>query len=156
MTSLNSPAYRERLHVSWWAWPAGLAMAGLVAAQVHGGHGGLRAVLPYVLLLPLAVAGLLALSRNEVRVADGVLHVPGARAPLTALGDAVPLDAAATRQLLGPRADPRAHVATRPWVSTSVRVAVDDPEDDTPYWVVSTRSPQRLVEALEAARTPTG
>ena len=154
--SANRASYRERLAVPWWAWPAGLAMAGVVAAEIHSGHDGLRAVLPYALLLPLALVVLALLSRSEVRLVDGVLHVPGARAPVSAFGSAVALDAAATRQLLGPLADPLAHVATRPWISTSVRVAVDDPADDTPYWVISSRSPRRLVEALEAARAPVG
>jgi hypothetical protein len=33
-----------------------------------------------------------------------------------------------------------------------IRVWVDDPADPVPYWLVSTRSPQRLAAALEAAR----
>jgi hypothetical protein len=33
-----------------------------------------------------------------------------------------------------------------------VRVTVTDPQDPTPYWLVSTRHPEKLVEALQAAR----
>jgi hypothetical protein len=52
----------------------------------------------------------------------------------------------------GPLAEPRAYVATKPWLSGSVRVQVEDPEDDTPYWLVGTRDPARLTAALQAAR----
>jgi hypothetical protein len=31
-----------------------------------------------------------------------------------------------------------------------VRVNLDDPNDPTPYWLVSTRQPNRLAEALRA------
>ena len=34
-----------------------------------------------------------------------------------------------------------------------VRVPLTDPADPTPYWLVSTRHPARLVAALDAARS---
>jgi hypothetical protein len=145
---LGVPAYRERLRLPLgWA-VALLLVAGLAAAEVHGGAGGARAVLPYLLLLPGAVALVLVLSRPQVRVEDGVLHVPGARAPLTAFGQPEVLDASELRLWMGPRADSRAWVATRPWLRTGVRLPVVDPEDDTPYWLVGTRHPVALAEAL--------
>ena len=145
--------YDERLAVPWWVWPAGLALAVLMAAQLHGGGSGFaRAVLPYLLLPLLAAGGLLVLSRGRVRVSDGVLHVPGARVPLSAVGGVAALDREATRRLRGPLAHPLAFVATRPWLPLAVRVDLADPDDDTPYWLVGTRSPEALAEALRTAR----
>ncbi|MGA9746160.1 MAG: DUF3093 family protein, partial [Nocardioides sp.] len=43
-----------------------------------------------------------------------------------------------------------------PYLARSVQVPVDDPGDPAPYWLVSTRHPQRLVAALVAAGAPTG
>jgi hypothetical protein len=148
-------SYDERLAVPWWAWPAALALSVLLAAQVHGGGTGFtRAVLPYIVLPLLTLAGLLALSRGRVQVRDGVLHVPGARVPLAAVGAVTALDAEATRRLRGPVAHPLAYVATRPWLPLAVRVDLDDPDDDTPYWLVGTRHPAELAAALrEAGRT---
>jgi hypothetical protein len=145
---LAVPTYRERLRLPL-GWVATvLAVAALAAAEVHGGAGGLRAVLPYAVLLPGAVVLVVVLSRPQVRVEDGVLHVPGARAPLTAFGPPEVLDSAALRLWMGPRADARAWVATRPWLRTAVRLPVVDPADDTPYWLVGTRHPLALAEAL--------
>ena len=142
--------YDERLVAPPLWWLGGLGVAVMLAAGIHAGGSGARAVLPYV-LLPLVVLGVLAYaSRGRVQVRDGVLHVPGARIPLTHVGGITALDREATRRVRGPLAEPRAYVATRPWLGSSVRVQVEDPEDDTPYWVVGTRDPQALAAALQA------
>jgi hypothetical protein len=144
--------YEERLTAPPLWWLGGLALAGLLAAAVHSGGSGARAVVPYV-VLPLVVLGWLAYaSRGRILVADGVLHVPGARIPVSVLGGITPLDRESTRQVRGPLAEPLAFVATRPWCAQSVRLQVEDPEDDTPYWLVGTRHPQALAAAIDAAR----
>ena len=149
MEEQQAVAYDERLTAPPWVWAAVLSVAAVSAAALHGGAQGWRAVVPYVVLLPLAVAGLLAASRGRVRIAGGVLHVPGARIPLDHLGGATPLTREGTRRVRGPLAEPRAYVVTRGWLSESVRVQVEDPEDDTPYWLVGTRRPQELAAALQ-------
>ena len=142
--------YDERLAAPPLWWVGGLAVSLMLAAGVHAGGSGARAVVPYV-LLPLVVLGVLAYtSRGRVRVQDGVLHVPGARIPLTHVGGVTPLDREGTRRVRGPLAEPRAYVATRPWLPASVQVQVEDPEDDTPYWLVGTRDPQALAAALQS------
>lgn len=141
-------SYDERWIAPPVVWAAGLLVALVSAATLHAGAGGARAVVPYVVLPLVAVAVLLGSSRGRVRVADGVLHVPGARIPLDHLGGVRALDAETTRRVRGPLAQPRAYVATRPWLSTSVQVQVEDPEDDTPYWLVGTRHPEALAAAL--------
>jgi hypothetical protein len=145
--------YEERLVAPLPWWLGGLALSVLLAAGIHSGGGGARAVVPYV-VVPLVVLGALGYaSRGRVRVADGVLHVPGARIPLTHVGGVTPLDRDGTRRVRGPLAEPRAYLATRPWLPRAVRVQVEDPEDDTPYWLVGTRDPQALAAALQEERS---
>jgi len=146
---VSPPAYEERLRAPLWVWAAVLGVSLVVAATLHAGAGGVRAVVPYVVVPPLAAAVLLLRSRGRIRVTDGVLHVPGARIPLDQLGGITPLDTEGTRRLRGPAADPRAHVATRAWLPRSVQIRVEDPADDTPYWVVGTRQPEALAAALQ-------
>ena len=86
----TTTTYDERLAPPLWVWLAVLSVAGVSAAALHGGAAGWRSVVPYVVLLPLAVGWLLAASRGRVTVADGVLHVPGARIPLDHLGGVTP------------------------------------------------------------------
>ncbi|MEO6205762.1 MAG: DUF3093 domain-containing protein [Mycobacteriales bacterium] len=140
--------YHEKLRVPLWWWPAALGVAGVVAAEIHGGAPGLQAVLPYAILLPLTLFLLVAGSRGRVQVRDEVLSVPGARIELNRLAEPVVLDRSALRQQTGPMADRNAFVVSRPWLHSAVRVMLHDPEDDTPYWVIGTRQPERLAAAL--------
>lgn len=150
----SSPAarYTERLDLPWWLWLGGFAVAGLLAAEVWLGASGVRAWLPFVLLLPACLVSLLWLGRIRVTVDDGELRVDDARLPARFVAEVIPLDAAGRREVLGVGADPLAFVIQRPWIPGAVQVVLDDPADPTPFWVVSTRRPVRLAEALLAAR----
>ena len=150
---MTSPAaaYRERWIVPLVWWPCALGLATLVAAELHSGATGVRAFLPYAVLLPLTAVLLATGSRGSISVVDGVLHVPGARIPIALLKDGVALDRESFRVQTGPMADPRAFVVSRPWLHTAVRLTVDDPADPTPYWVVGTRRPAELLEAMRTA-----
>ena len=140
------PTYRERLRPppSWIA--ITLAGAFLVAVSFQE---------QVVLLVGLPVLGLLALlllSRDVITVRDDVLHVPGARAPLTAFGPAEVLVGPQLRERMGVRAQRDAWVRVKPWARQGVLLPVVDPEDDTPYWLVGTRRPHDL--AVAVARFP--
>ena len=47
--------------------------------------------------------------------------------------------------------DARAHLVIRPWITTAVKVYLNDSRDPTPYWLVSTRKPQTVVSVWEKA-----
>ena len=153
---MTEPVWDEPLRVPGWYWPAGTALGLLLAAVVHGGAGGVRAWLPYVVAVGAVVLLLARASRGRGRLADGVLHVPGARVPVSFLGAVRPLTVEQTRRLRGPTADLRAHVATPAWLPRAVQVRLEDPDDDTPYWLVGTRRPEELAAAITAALTSTG
>jgi hypothetical protein len=140
--------FREGLRVPLWWWAIGLGVALGAAAEVHLGAPGVRAWVPYVVLPLLAAAGLLALSRHRVVVADDVLEVPGARAPLSAFGPPQVLDRDDLRLWLGPRAQRDAWVRVKPWLKGAVLLPMTDPEDDTPYWLVGVRDPAGLAAAV--------
>jgi len=46
-----------------------------------------------------------------------------------------------------------AFLVIRPYLKSAVQVAVEDPADPTPYWLLSTRRPDRLVAALTPSRS---
>jgi hypothetical protein len=89
----------------------------------------------------------------RVAVRDGVLYAGRAHIPVTLLGSVEPLDAEQTRRVHGVEADARAYLMTRPYLKRAVKVTVADPADRTPYWLVSTRHPRRLAQALTQALT---
>ncbi|MEU5904788.1 DUF3093 domain-containing protein [Micromonospora sp. NPDC047527] len=146
------PTYAERLDLPWWLWLVGLLAAALLAVEIWMGGTGARAWVPFAVLLPITAAGLWWLGRIRVAVTDSELLVDDARLPVRFVADVVPLDAAGRREVLGVGADPLAFVVQRPWISGAVQVVLNDPADPTPFWVVSSRRPVELAEALLAAR----
>lgn len=140
--------HTERLHVTWYLWLLPMLAAGLMAAQVHLGYPGVRAWLPYVVLLPLMAVLIWRAGRARVRIENGELYVGDAHLPLEHVGTVEVFGAKEKRQVLGPRLDPAAFVLHRTWVGPLVRVEVTDPEDPTPYWLFSTRHPEKVASLL--------
>lgn len=150
-TGRATPAsFHERLHVSWWAWPLPLIAAVLLAAETHMGYPGLFAWLPYAVFVPIAIAVPLWLGRMKIEIRAHELWVGDAHLPLRCVEDVDVITAAEKRHALGPDLDPAAFIVLRPWVKTAVRVWLDDPDDPTPYWVISTRRPEELAGLLKA------
>jgi hypothetical protein len=143
--------YGERLRVPlvWWLIPAAASVSVWLAVQhVYGP----RVSIPVtVAVLVSSAGGLLAYGRAVVAVEGDAFRAGRARLPLWAVGSVDPLDADQARRARGPQADPRAFMLVRGYVGPMVRVVVEDPADPVPYWLVSTRRPDRLAAALQAA-----
>ncbi|GAB2775981.1 DUF3093 domain-containing protein [Amycolatopsis magusensis] len=148
--------HSERLYVPWWLWPLPLLGGGLLAAEIHMGYPGVRAWLPYLIVLPLVVALLLGMGRTKVRVTeeDGgtELWAGDAHLPTRFMGAVEVIAKPDKRRVLGRDADPAAFVVHRGWVGPALRVWVEDPDDPTPYWLISTRKPEALAELLTGHR----
>ncbi|WP_312880455.1 DUF3093 domain-containing protein [Actinokineospora xionganensis] len=143
--------YRERMYVTWYWWPLPLIAAVLLSAEIHMGYPGVRAWLPYVVIVPLALLLIVRSGRTKVAVEDGELLVGDAHLPLEFVGEVEVFEAKDKRRVLGPHLDPAAFMLHRGWVGPLLRVQVTDPADPTPYWVFSTRKPAELAAILRAA-----
>ncbi|MFF7358167.1 DUF3093 domain-containing protein [Streptomyces filipinensis] len=89
----------------------------------------------------------------RIRVVGDSLIAGEAKIPVLALGESEVLDAEEARAWRTYKADTRAFLLLRAYVPTALRVEVTDPEDPTPYLYLSTREPEKLAAAIEAART---
>lgn len=147
--------YAERLSVPlrWWVQGtiliATLWLAILVAVPPEQEYIAWSAT---ALALALMAAGFISYGSARIVVADGELHAGRARIPLGHVGAVTPLDADGMRRLAGVDADARAHLVLRAYVKRGVRVDIVDPDDPTPYWLVSSREPKRVAAAVESAR----
>jgi hypothetical protein len=141
-------SYRERLRTPWWWYVVALFVASLLAAEFHIAGLKLTDWLPYAVLVPLAVAIVWWLGSSVLEVSGGELRVRGAHLPLSFVSGCVGLDAATLRRVVGREGDPAAFVSIRPWIGPGVQLWLDDPDDPTPYWIVSTRRPKQLVEIV--------
>lgn len=60
------------------------------------------------------------------------------------------VDTESARSEKGVNLDARAWLVLRPWIAPAVKVVLKDPQDPTPYWLVSTRNPAAVVKAWKA------
>ncbi|MET9505043.1 DUF3093 domain-containing protein [Streptomyces sp. NPDC006259] len=148
---LSATPYDERLTAprSWWFISCLVGVAFALILLPFG-------TLPLLggLVGGTAVAAVAASSYGSlrIRVVGDSLIAGEARIPVTALGEAEVLDAEEARAWRTYKADTRAFLLLRAYIPTALRVEVTDPADPTPYLYLSTREPQRLAEALRAAR----
>lgn len=137
----------------WWWWPPALALAALIAVEVNKGVRSLPDWAPFALLLPVAVAVLVWFSRLEVRVVAGPagdveLWAGAAHLPAGVVARSAEVPQSAKSAALGRQLDPAAYVVHRAWVGPMVLLVLDDPDDPTPYWLISSRRPDRVLAAL--------
>ncbi|WP_051477205.1 DUF3093 domain-containing protein [Arthrobacter sp. Br18] len=144
--------YEEKLWPSPWIWliAAGISSAAIVTfAPIAIGIGYVAAV-----VLAGIIATLLILSTPRIAVTSSSLTVGRATIERRYLG-AVELYRGedATRER-GTSLNGLAYLCIRGWISPVVKIEVVDPEDRTPYWLTSTRKPEKLVAALTSWTIP--
>jgi hypothetical protein len=144
--------YRERLRTPWWWYVVAAFVAGLLAAEFHISGIRLTDWIPYGTLIPLSLVIVWWLGRSRLEIAEGEVRIRGAHLPLEYVSGEVALDMHTLRRVVGREGDPAAFVSIRPWIGPGVQLWLDDPDDPTPYWVVSSRHPDRVVAVLRAAR----
>jgi len=98
-------------------------------------------------------AALLWYGSIRLRVDAVGLHVGRAVLEWPYVGEVTVHDRASTRSRLGAGADHAAWLLVRGFVPGSVEVTVNDPADPHPYWLVSTRDPEGLAQAIAECRS---
>jgi Protein of unknown function (DUF3093) len=144
--------YRETLRTPWWWYAVALAVAAVLAAEFHIPGLRLTDLIPWCTLLPLSLLMVWWLGRSSLEVRGGELRVRGAHLPLDYVTGVIALDERTLRRVVGREGDPAAFVSVRPWIGPGVQLWIDDDEDPTPYWLLSSRHPDALVKAVRAAR----
>ena len=84
----------------------------------------------------------------KISVSSTELRVGRAHIELAYLGPAQVLTIDQMRLTRGRDADPAAYLALRFWQPRGVKIEINDARDLTPYWLISSKNPKGLVEAL--------
>jgi hypothetical protein len=142
--------FDERLRVPWWWWLAAAVVTGVVGHEIElSAHRSGWGYLGYVGTAIVCALALWSMGRTRIRVtADGELQAGKARLPRSVIARGATISASAKSAALGRQLDPAAFLVHHAWVKTMVLLVLDDPDDPTPYWLVSTRRPGELLEAL--------
>ncbi len=147
----ESPAgHRERLWPSPWLLIALLLLLPAVTMVVIPINASVA--VPTAVAVYLIITGTLTLMSPVIELSGGELRAGSARIPVSALGEVELLGDAALRRVLGPEADARAYLVVRGYIHRGLRIEIVDAEDPTPYWLLTSRRPQTLAAAIEAAK----
>ncbi len=141
--------YSERLSPAAWIWLVAAGFSGawiLVFEMVNPTIGVVVALVVFALL-----AGALLMTTPEIRVTENRVRAGRASIEPWLLANAEPLRDAAATAARGTEFNALSYQCLRPWVQPLVRVQVTDPQDSTPYWLISTRNPEKLAAAINAA-----
>ncbi|MFC0580879.1 DUF3093 domain-containing protein [Micrococcoides hystricis] len=157
MTSADSPAapvngvsneilFQEKLWPSWWLW---LTAAGAVAASalVMIPMGVVTTIIGCIVVAAI-LALLLYFAGPTLTVTSQYFTAGRATIERKFLGEAQAFEKDEAFAQRGPKLHGLAYMCMRGWVDPVVTVPVLDPEDQTPYWIVSSRKPAELVAAL--------
>ena len=154
----GQPAYRERLYTPWWWYIAALAVAVLLGSEVAVAIPTPWSWIVIGLLVLVSVGAVWRFSSGIVTVTGTDLTVAESTLRLVDVQRAIRLSPNELRKLVGRHSDPTALVFVRSWIGPGLQLVLRDTQhggvdsgDRVPYWVVSTRHPDRLLAALGAA-----
>ncbi|NKS90040.1 DUF3093 family protein [Rhodococcus hoagii] len=137
-------------------WPAGCFIAGLLAAEIHMGLPVYGPGCPTCFCSRSRCGRCSGSHAYESRCSTGRRRAPGRRAhlPLSVISRTATIPPSAKTRRAGPSARSGAFVTNRSWVKQTALIVLDDPEDPTPYWLVSTRRPAELRPPSAAGLRP--
>jgi hypothetical protein len=146
------PEYREKL----WASPAPYFVTALVVPA------SILVFAPISMLAGIIIAAVLysacvltlVLTAPVIAVREGTLTAGRASIATVLVGDVEAFEGAEATLERGRRLDARAWLLIRGWIGPIVRIPIVDATDPAPYWLVSTRHPQKLAAAINGSRRP--
>jgi hypothetical protein len=146
--------FRERLTVPimWWVLGGLFSLSVLIAVAAYLGPTWGVGTAIATFLVAAAIFGSAAI---VISVGEKEIHVGRATIEHAYIAGCRALTAEETRLRTGIEADARAHLVLRPYIKTAVEITLEDAVDPVPYWLVSTRRPQRLADALQDAASST-
>lgn len=108
--------------------------------------------LPVAIVVYVLISGSLLMMAPVLQVSGGKLIAGRAAIPIELLGEIEILGAERLRSTLGPGLDARAFLMVRGYIHSGLKIKIQDPQDPTPYWVITSRKPKALRAAIAAAR----
>ena len=102
------------------------------------------------LVLVLSIWSTLYFLAPVIQVGSSFLEVGRAKIPRNLLGNIEEIRKDKIFSERGPNLNPGAYKVFQGTVKTALKIAVNDPNDPTPYWIISTRKPAQLATLLKA------
>jgi hypothetical protein len=110
---------------------------------------GNSAALISLALVTMALVWIYSATALTIEVADQELKVGKAHIGLGFIGDCIDLDNEAIRRIRTRDADPSAFLAIRFWSPRGIKIVINDKNDTTPYWLISSNRGSELIKAIK-------
>ena len=110
------------------------------------------AALPAGVVTFLVVSLVMLAVSPRIEIADGRLVAGRAQIELKYLGKMKLLTESELKHEIGQGLDARNYLLIRGWLKQGVKIENVDESDPAPYWIITSRRPQRFAEALRLAR----
>ena len=144
----NTLRYKEVLRAPLWLIAFVYFLFLSIVLSLWAALGNASALISFT-LLTLWIVALYFRTALTIKVDEKFLHVGKAKLEHLFIGDVAALYTNELRLVRTRDADPSAFLAIRFWSGKAVKVEVKDSRDATPYWLISSKNPKRLVEALK-------
>lgn len=145
------PIYSERLWPSPWLFISGLLF--IPAVMIVFSPISISLAIPVSIGVFAAYIGFLVATTARITVTESSLQAGRAQIERKFIGEVEIAEYSRMRKLISTESDARAFLVIRSWMQRAVVVYVNDQADPTPYWLISTRRPEQLRDALSRAVT---
>jgi hypothetical protein len=150
----KSPVFQERLWPSVGQWVFAFIMTSSLGIAYGRAYGADLGIVVGIAASIVVVIGLVV-NTPLIQIDELNFRVGRARLPLQYVGKIQKLDEEQSRRARSTDANSNAHFQLRGGIKNTVIVEVTDPQDPHPYWQVSSRNPDALINALNATKNKT-
>lgn len=142
----------QRVPLTWWL--LGALLIGLLSWQAQMQREWYWGIVAGVVVSAAVIWSLISLSSTKVMVVQETtgerwLYAGAAKLPADVVSRTLVIPPTAKQAAMGRQLDPAAYVLHKTWIPTMAMLVLDDPDDPTPYWLISSKEPQELLEALD-------
>jgi hypothetical protein len=102
-----------------------------------------------LVVLSLALIAIYIKSGLKIEVSGAEIRVGRAHLQREFIGEIIALDNRNLKRIRTRDANPAAYLAIRFWSPRAIQLFVNDTRDATPYWLISTSQPEKLLTALK-------
>jgi hypothetical protein len=147
----KSPVFQERIWPSVGQWVFAFIMTSSLGIAYGRAYGADLGIVVGIAATIVVIIGLVV-NTPLIQIDELNFRVGRARLPLQYVGKIQKLDEEQSRRARSTDANSNAHFQLRGGIKNTVIVEVTDAEDPHPYWQVSSRNPDGLIAALNAAK----
>ena len=144
---LKGKAYFEQISWGIWVWLFVALLCASIYLAIWAPLGNIAAL--FITLISILGFYYLSLKMQTTTYIQGnFLYVNEAKIELNFLENAQALNQSEFKRIIGVDADPAAFLAINFWTKTGVKVEVNDKNDPTPYWLISSKRAKELAALL--------